>query len=65
MKRKWLLLLTLLLCGCGNTPKPAQTGTVQDDRLRLSASEEEKQSFTVFAMDTVMQFDAYGGSVDL
>lgn len=65
MKRKWLLLLTLLLCGCGNTPKPAQTGTVQDDRLRLSASEEEKQSFTVFAMDTVLQFDAYGGSVDL
>ena len=89
MKQKWWILLTLLLCGCGASSQPDQTGAVQNDRPRLSASMEETaenvaeveknenleknpsnsnqnpgegQNWTVFAMDTVMQFDAYGGS---
>ena len=89
MKQKWWILLTLLLCGCGASSQPDQTGAVQNDRPRLSASTEETaesvaeveknenleknpsnsnqnpgegQNWTVFAMDTVMQFDAYGGS---
>ena len=92
MKQKWWILLTLLLCGCGASSQPDQTGTVQNDRPRLSASMEETaenvaaveknenleknpsnsnqnpgegQNWTVFAMDTVMQFDAYGGSANL
>ena len=92
MKQKWWILLTLLLCGCGASSQPDQTGAVQNDRPRLSASTEETaenvavveknenleknpsnsnqnpgegQNWTVFAMDTVMQFDAYGGSTDL
>ena len=92
MKQKWWILLTLLLCGCGVSSQPDQTGAVQNDRPRLSASTEETaenvavveknenleknpsnsnqnpgegQNWTVFAMDTVMQFDAYGGSTDL
>lgn len=92
MKQKWWILLTLLLCGCGASSQPDQTGTVQNDRPRLSASTEETaenvaavekkenleknpsnsnqnpgegQNWTVFAMDTVMQFDAYGGSANL
>ena len=92
MKQKWWILLTLLLCGCGASSQPDQTGAVQNDRPRLSASMEETaenvaaveknenleknssnsnqnpgegQNWTVFAMDTVMQFDAYGGSTDL
>lgn len=92
MKQKWWILLTLLLCGCGASSQPDQTGAVQNDRPRLSASTEETaesvaeveknenleknpsnsnqnpgegQNWTVFAMDTVMQFDAYGGSAAL
>ena len=92
MKQKWWILLTLLLCGCGASSQPDQTGAVQNDRPRLSASMEETaenveaveknknleknpsnsnqnpgegQNWTVFAMDTVMQFDAYGGSANL
>ena len=92
MKQKWWILLTLLLCGCGASSQPDQTGGVQNDRPRLSASTEETpenvaeveknenleknpsnsnqnpgegQNWTVFAMDTVMQFDAYGGSAAL
>ena len=92
MKQKWWILLTLLLCGCGASSQPDQTGAVQNDRPRLSASTEETaenvaaveknenleknpsnsnqnpgegQNWTVFAMDTVMQFDAYGGSANL
>ena len=92
MKQKWWILLTLLLCGCGASSQPDQTGAVQNDRPRLSASTEETaenvavveknenleknpsnsnqnpgegQNWTVFAMDTVMQFNAYGGSKDL
>lgn len=92
MKQKWWILLTLLLCGCGASSQPDQTGAVQNDRPRLSASTEEAaenvaaveknenleknssnsnqtpgegQNWTVFAMDTVMQFDAYGGSANL
>lgn len=41
MKQKWWILLTLLLCGCGASSQPDQTGTVQNDRPRLSASTEE------------------------
>ena len=41
MKQKWWILLTLLLCGCGASSQPDQTGTVQNDRPRLSASMEE------------------------
>ena len=92
MKQKWWILLTLLLCGCGASSQPDQTGAVQNDRPRLSVSTEETaenvavveknenleknpsnsnqnpgegQNWTVFAMDTVMQFDAYGGSANL
>ena len=92
MKQKWWILLTLLLCGCGASSQPDQTGAVQNDRPRLSASMEETaenvaaveknenleknpsnsnqnpgegQNWTVFAMDTVMQFDAYGVSAAL
>lgn len=41
MKQKWWILLTLLLCGCGASSQPDQTGAVQNDRPRLSASMEE------------------------
>ena len=41
MKQKWWILLTLLLCGCSASSQPDQTGTVQNDRPRLSASTEE------------------------
>ena len=41
MKQKWWILLTLLLCGCGASSQPDQTGAVQNDRPRLSASTEE------------------------
>ena len=41
MKQKWWILLTLLLCGCGVSSQPDQTGAVQNDRPRLSASTEE------------------------
>lgn len=41
MKQKWWILLTLLLCGCGASSQPDQTGAVQNDRPRLSVSTEE------------------------
>ena len=41
MKQKWWILLTLLLCGCDASSQPDQTGAVQNDRPRLSASTEE------------------------
>lgn len=52
-----------MLCGCSTAPKTAETEAVKYDRpvLRTEAGSNEK-NFTVFAMDTVMQFQLYGGN---
>ena len=46
--------------------KTAETEAVKNDRpvLRTETGSEEK-NFTVFAMDTVMQFQIYGGNDDV
>ena len=63
MKKWCLVILTLMLCGCSTAPKTAETEAVKYDRpvLRAEAGSNEK-NFTVFAMDTVMQFQLYGGN---
>ena len=63
MKKWCLVILTLMLCGCSTAPKTAETEAVKYDRpvLRTEAGSNEK-NFTVFAMDTVMQFQLYGGN---
>ena len=52
-----------MLCGCSASTKTAETEAVKNDRpvLRTEAGSNEK-NFTVFAMDTVMQFQLYGGN---
>lgn len=66
MKKWCLVILTLMLCGCSAAPKTAKTEAVKYDRpvLRTETGSEEK-NFTVFAMDTVMQFQIYGGNDDV
>lgn len=66
MKKWCLVILTLMLCGCSAAPKTAETEAVKYDRpvLRTETGSEEK-NFTVFAMDTVMQFQIYGGNNDV
>ena len=66
MKKWCLVILTLMLCGCSAAPKTAETEAVKYDRpvLRTETGSEEK-NFTVFAMDTVMQFQIYGGNDDV
>ena len=63
MKKWCLVILALMLCGCSTAPKTAETEAVKYDRpvLRTEAGSNEK-NFTVFAMDTVMQFQLYGGN---
>ena len=55
-----------MLCGCSASTKTAETEAVKNDRpvLRTETGSEEK-NFTVFAMDTVMQFQIYGGNDDV
>ena len=53
MKQKWWILLTLLLCGCGASSQPDQTGAVQNDRPRLSASTEETAENMVIQMESL------------
>ena len=57
MKKWCLVILALMLCGCSASTKTAETEAVKNDRpvLRTETGSEEK-NFTVFAMDTVMQF---------
>jgi len=65
--KKWcLVILALMLCGCSASTKTAETEAVKNDRpvLRTETGSEEK-NFTVFAMDTVMQFQIYGGNDDV
>ena len=66
MKKWCLVILTLMLWGCGAAPKTTETEAVKYDRpvLRTETGSEEK-SFTVFAMDTVMQFEIYGGNDEI
>ena len=63
MKKWCLVILTLMLCGCSAASTTAKTEAVKYDRpvLRTEAGSNEK-NFTVFAMDTVMQFQLYGGN---
>lgn len=55
-----------MLWGCSAAPKTTETEAVKYDRpvLRTETGSEEK-SFTVFAMDTVMQFEIYGGNDEI
>ena len=66
MKKWCLVILTLMLWGCSAAPKTTETEAVKYDRpvLRTETGSEEK-SFTVFAMDTVMQFEIYGGNDEI
>ncbi len=66
MKKWCLVILALMLCGCSASTKTAETEAVKNDRpvLRTETGSEEK-NFTVFAMDTVMQFQIYGGNDDV
>ena len=66
MKKWCLVILALMLCGCSASTKTAETEAVKNDRpvLRTETGSEEK-SFTVFAMDTVMQFEIYGGNDEI
>lgn len=52
-----------MLCGCSAASTTAKTEAVKYDRpvLRTDTGSNEK-NFTVFAMDTVMQFQIYGGN---
>ena len=63
MKKWCLVILTLMLCGCSAASTTAETEAVKYDRpvLRTDTGSNEK-NFTVFAMDTVMQFQLYGGN---
>ena len=56
-------LLARMLCGCSAASTTAKTEAVKYDRpvLRTDTGSNEK-NFTVFAMDTVMQFQIYGGN---
>ena len=63
MKKWCLVILALMLCGCSAASTTAKTEAVKYDRpvLRTDTGSNEK-NFTVFAMDTVMQFQIYGGN---
>ena len=72
MKKWCLVILALMLCGCSASTKTAETEAGEKKKpakkarpvLRTETGSEEK-NFTVFAMDTVMQFQIYGGNDDV